>query len=202
MLVKLWSKPPQQKHSQNPLSCMQNHHPVPPTEREIRLGWVSAADWRRIKAAYQRGEGSCRVLAERFGVSRKAMEHRCHREGWKKSREKIGEKVEKKIEADLVGEGTAWVRETLRRAVRVRENIDASRDQFATDPKGRPVIDMLNIKTMLQAEQVADNLARRALGLPDRPQMVDISSGGHPFMFINWPFYCWVRYFAVLLAAG
>lgn len=132
------------------------------------------ADWNKIKAAYQRGEGSCRVLADRFGVTFKAIESRCFREKWRAQKKEIAGKVQEKVIDSLSLGAIAWVNATIERANRARGLIDASIEQFATDEKERPVIDLLNVNTMLQAETKADDMARRALGLPDTPSKVEV----------------------------
>jgi len=132
-------------------------------------------NWTEIQTAYQSGEGSIRELAIRFGVSQSTLEKRSIREKWKVQKQEISKKVEEKVVDALALGAIAWVNMTVQRAVRARDMIDASIDQFATDEKNRPVVDMLNIRTMLHAESMADDIARRAFGLPDSPQKVEHS---------------------------
>lgn len=128
-------------------------------------------NWPEIKAAYQRGEGSCRVLAERFKVSPVAVMNRCCRGKWKKEVTKIAQKVAEKVADSLAQEQAKHIRIKIERMRRAEGDIDASREQFATDEKGRVVMDMLNIKHMINAEAQADDIVRRSLGMANNPEV-------------------------------
>lgn len=134
----------------------------------------TAAEWRKIQAAYQRGEGSCRILAERFGVKPQALRQRATREGWKKSKSQISEKVSQKVENELVDEATAWVKQMKLDCLRDRERIEASYEQMA------PAADPLAIKHLTGSRHTVDATMRRSLGLPlgDSGRM-KIEADGH-----------------------
>jgi hypothetical protein len=135
-------------------------------------------DWRKIKASYLSGSGSLRDTALKFSVSESTLEKRCKREGWKQKREEIGGKVaakvsEKTAEALALG-ALAWVNQTLIRANRYRSILDATQDQCGTDREGRPLIDPEELDKMSRVEARVDDIARRAFGLPDTPQKLDV----------------------------
>jgi len=133
------------------------------------------ANWVEIKEAYQRGEGSCRELAERFGVSHSTIMKRCAKEKWKIQAEEINRKVEEKIVEKVSDAAAEYIKRKLKRIERCEKDIDASRNQFPTDEEGAVVMDMLNVKHMLQAEAQADEITRKALGIPDTPQRIEVS---------------------------
>lgn len=60
--------------------------------------------WVQVREAYMRKEGSLRQLAERFGISQSALEHKCRREGWRKQIAIIGGKVEEIVVNDMAKE--------------------------------------------------------------------------------------------------
>lgn len=128
-------------------------------------------NWSKIKAAYQRGEGSCRELAIDFGVNQDTLSNRCKREKWRSEITELKQKVAEKVVENLVDRATQWVEDTITRGQRARTIIDATIEQYATDDKGRPVIEMPDVSTMLHAEQKADDLTRRALGLKDEVEV-------------------------------
>ncbi len=132
-------------------------------------------DWRKIKAAYQRGDGTQRDLAVKFGVPESTLMGRAMREKWSLQKKQIESKVEAKVVDALAMGALSWVAATLTRAQKARGIIDASVEQFAVDEQGRPLIDLLNVNTMLQAESKIDDLARRSFGLSDTPQKVEHS---------------------------
>ncbi len=57
---------------------------------EKQVGGAKKKVWPQIKAAYLRGEGSLRTLAERFGVSLNTLEKTCRREGWRQEMAALG----------------------------------------------------------------------------------------------------------------
>jgi len=122
-------------------------------------------NWLKVKALYQRGEGSCRELAQRFGISESSVENKCFREKWRVEKKELEEKVKEKVEAVLVDEATAWVRDTIKRGWQARKEIDEAKAQAAS-----PAIDPAMQDALSRVEARFDDMVRRALGLPDSPQ--------------------------------
>lgn len=104
--------------------------------------------WDEIKEAYQRGEGSCRVLADRFEVSEQAVENRCKREGWRKEMAEVTRMVTEKVVHDLSQE----VKNRLRRCVtgfdRDFDRIEGCYDQMDD------IVDPVGLKCLVQARKV------------------------------------------------
>jgi hypothetical protein len=142
-------------------------------------------DWRKIKAAYQKGEGSCRELSERFGVNFDALRSKCFRDKWKIEKQQIEAKVVQRVEDALTLGALAWVNQTIVRAEKYRAILDATQDQCGTDQKGRPLIDPEELDKMSRTEQRVDDIARRAFGLPDTPQKVDLKQSIEIIEIVN-----------------
>jgi transposase-like protein len=140
---------------------------------------VSPETWKQIKEAYQKGEGSCRELAQKFGLTHDQVRNKCHREKWASKKSEIQEKLEAKVaqkvtqEAEKLVESLAsdqrkHVDDTLKRAARLRASIDAAIESFPTDPNGRSLIDPEFIETLTRSEQRLDDMLRLSLGLPEK----------------------------------
>lgn len=132
----------------------------PPKQNEI---------WGQVRSAYQRGEGSCNVLAQRFGLSVKSISNRCTREGWKRKGEEIRRKVEEKTEEKIVDAAVKWVDDTLRRCEKYRAEIDAAKEQLS------PAVDPGAQVMFAKVEKIIDDMYRRSSGMPDAPQKLEHS---------------------------
>lgn len=126
--------------------------------------------WLKIKAAYQRGEGSCRELAERFGISQNSVEHRCKRGKWRAEKAEIGQKVVAKVVDTLAMDATRFVQETIMRGLQYRKEIDLSKEQAAA-----PAIDPMMLDSLSRTEVRVTDMVRKAFGIPDVPQKVEHS---------------------------
>lgn len=135
------------------------------------MAGIKKSDWLKVKSAYQKGEGSCRELAERFGLSVHAIEKRCEREKWRAERAEIVAKVSEKVIEILTNESVEWVQRIKKSCVKDLDRIDESYDQMA------PAADPLAIKHLTGAKKLSDDVMRRALGLPDTPQKHEIQGG-------------------------
>lgn len=127
-------------------------------------------NWLKIKAAYQRGEGSIRELAERFGVADHKLEKISAKEKWVIEKAEISGKVAEKVVNELAVQATAWVKETLERCSRYRRMIDSAINQAAAGDEAAPAIDAQALDNLMKSEKRVDDMARRALGLSDAPQ--------------------------------
>lgn len=65
-----------------------------PPERERRE--LTSAEWRKIRIEYVKGKTTYRELAEKYGVTVGTIGKHASKEGWKKRRQKLDEKTEKK----------------------------------------------------------------------------------------------------------
>lgn len=129
-------------------------------------------DWPAIKEAYQRDEGSCRELAIRFKIPESTLEARCWREKWRIEKKEIVEKVKQNVIEHIEHKTEKWVNTIFHRATQRLKNIDDTLNQLlpAADPDG--------LLALIRGEKIVDDMARRALGLPDSPAAIDVKSNG------------------------
>lgn len=123
---------------------------------------MTKTNWAPIKEAYQRGEGSCRELAEKFGVSFIAIRNRCNREGWKSEMVKIGEKVTQKVVESLAQRGVAHAERMLKRYDNWLCKIDK------VMPLAMKKIKEASLRDLVTSQTQLDQAARKAYGLDQR----------------------------------
>lgn len=148
---------------------------------------IEGINWDGLKMAYLQGQGTLRELAERFGVPLTAVETRASRKGWKAARDKIeqgndralatiSQKVTEKVAqkaADAVGEHLA--------SVLTSGNGVLAKLQSKLLSAILPDITRLDhLESATRSYRSWDDLIRRAHGLADPTQRVDITTGGLP----------------------
>jgi len=116
---------------------------------------------KEVRACYQRGEGSCRELGERFGLTPRSVTLHCAREKWRVKKVELEKRVSQKVEEVLVGEATDWVKDTIKRGWKARREIDESKNQMA------PAVDPIALDALSRVEVRFDDMVRKAFGLPD-----------------------------------
>lgn len=131
--------------------------------------------WAKIKAAYQKGEGSCREIAEKWGINRHTVEARCKREGWNREKSEIAQKVTEKVVEVLADRATAWVEQTIKDSLDHRNLLRSTIDQAKEGDEYSPSIDPGQFLCLMKADSIIDDRARRAFGIPDAPAKADVS---------------------------
>lgn len=137
--------------------------------------------WHVIKGAYQKGQGSCRALAERFNVSFAALRNRHAREKWTVSKKQFETKViqsaeEKTLVAveasveELVLEQKAHIQRTIALCNALYIDITRSRAQLL------PAIDPVALDALSRSLVRINSVARESLGIPDKPTSIDLTS--------------------------
>ena len=58
---------------------------------------LSAAQWRKMRIEYVKGNTTYKKLAEKYGVSQSTIRKRASNEGWREKRNKLDTKVEQKV---------------------------------------------------------------------------------------------------------
>lgn len=127
----------------------------------------AAREWEAVKLAYQRGEGSCKVLAEKFGMTHAAVRRRCDRHKWRIERKHIDAGVVEKVQRVLVDEATHFLRETIRRGMIYQKHID---NHLAKHP------DSGKLDELSRTEVRINDMIRKAFGIPDAPQRVELDA--------------------------
>lgn len=132
--------------------------------------------WREIQSEYQAGKGSCTEIAEKYGVSAHAVRKRCLREKWNASKEEVVSLVQSKVVSELsrsfAEEAREWVKGTLSQTKSFRGHVSR---HLEVEQKPKDLI------ALAHTERVADDMARRALGLAETPQVIALSSDSPEF---------------------
>ena len=58
---------------------------------------ISAAQWRKIRLEYIKGNTTYKKLSEKYGISESNIRKRASKEGWRKKRDTLDTKVEQKV---------------------------------------------------------------------------------------------------------
>jgi hypothetical protein len=127
------------------------------------------ADWNSIRASYQKSEGSCRELAEKFGVNHHTVEARCKREGWRKEKSEIAQNVTEKVQSQLVDEATDWIIKMKVSCLKDLERIEATYAQL------EPAADPVAIRCLTQAKKAINDIMRQSIGIQDAPKKLEHS---------------------------
>lgn len=125
------------------------------------------AQWRKVKLEYQKGEGSLRQLGIKHNIPQSTITQRSAKDKWTASAARLQSKVEAIQENKVITEATRWVDDTIKRSWKWRNNIDATLKQSPTDDKGNTLLEPSDIDTITKAEQRIDDMARKALMIPD-----------------------------------
>ena len=127
----------------------------------------SKAMWLKVKAAYQRGEGSCAELAERFGLKPNSVTTRCRRERWRREMGALERRVNEEVAIEL-----------KRRALTIAERAESFNERLLDEAEGwldqiqeaKRLVDLGDVgalKDLVNAWRVPVQEARRAYGLDD-----------------------------------
>jgi len=131
---------------------------------------MQKAAWLAIRTAYLNSEGSCRELAERFGVGEHGVESRCRREQWRRGRAEVLAGAKEQVVESMAGRAARWVEATVVHGWELQRQIDEVWENLTRPIKPRVLL------TLARATRQVDDLVRRALGLPDTPTSLDVKS--------------------------
>lgn len=139
-----------------------------------------------IHAAYLKGEGDVLNLCKKYGFAYPTVIRRSRVEGWRDERAKIGQgkidlvqSINQQVVKSAVSSASLAIREHLDAVL-----ADGKLMQQALGDKLKSMA-LPEVKSYADAAQLvstyakADDLIRRAHGLADTPQQVDITSGGN-----------------------
>lgn len=131
---------------------------------------LKKTSWIEIKEAYQRGGVSIRELAERFGISKYALEARCKRGKWHKEKSEIVRKVSEKIVEEVTDKVNQHIKATISLCDDLYADITRSREQLL------PVINPVALDALSRSLVRVNEVARLSLGIPDKPTAIDVTS--------------------------
>lgn len=130
----------------------------------------------QVKYEYQAGTyKSVAELAERYGINQFSLHSRIKREKWDEKKEQILAIAEKNIEKAVLSEANEWINRVKTRSLKDWQIIDSSIDGMVAAAGG---VEPSDLRSYIQARKVLDDMSRRALGLADPSQNVDITSKG------------------------
>lgn len=134
-------------------------------------------NWDEIQKEYQSGEKSLREVAEQFGVSYYAVERRAARYVWNDGKtaiiREVTQKVSERLSEKYGNEAEKWIEGTKKQALLFRSKVKKSLGNKEVTPK--------NLLALVHVEKTADDIARRAFGLADTPQVLALSSDSPEF---------------------
>jgi len=69
----------------------------PETGKKKRKEPLTTAEWRKIRIEYVKGKTTYAKLADKYGISASNIRKRASKEGWRKKKNKLDQKVEQKV---------------------------------------------------------------------------------------------------------
>lgn len=155
---------------------------------DSRTHRVSKEVWNSVRAAYQKGEGSCRELAEQFGLTLDQVRNKCRRAKWSCNKSELQEKLDAKVTQKVTQEAEKLVhslaaqqarqtRRQIERAERYLADIDKTREQLTIG--NDIIVDPVALESLSRTEARIHELLRQALQMPDKvtPAEVNVSVG-------------------------
>jgi hypothetical protein len=126
---------------------------------------LSRVEWQEVQAAYQRGEGSCAELAERFEVTPVSVQNRCKRGGWRKELVALDRVVGQIVTEDLAERGFGLAKRRQRFLERTMDESESWLDQIVEAKKLLGSEDIDGLRKLVSAWQVPVEVGRKAYGL-------------------------------------
>ena len=130
-----------------------------------RRNWHGKAKWLKVKAAYQRGEGSCAELARRFGLKLNSVSTRCRREGWRRELELLEQRMNKKVEESLTARALSLADRAESFTRRTVDEAEGWMDAIQEAKRLADAGDVQALKDLVNAWRIPVQEARRAYGL-------------------------------------
>lgn len=131
-----------------------------------------------LKVEYDYLTGNYKSIAElarKYKVKEVTLYARIKREQWDLKRESIVKESDKKIEKGVINEAELWLKRVKERSLKDWSIIDQSIDGLVQSTGG---VEPADLRNYIAARKLLDDMHRRALGLLDAPQSLDITSKG------------------------
>lgn len=146
---------------------------------------MTKIEWLELKAAYQRGEGSCAELAKAYGVKPGSVSSRCRREGWRVEMMELDAQVGRLVEQDLTQRAQTIAQ---RRQNFLERTLVESEDWLDQISKAKALVDVDDIdslRKLVSTWQIPVEYGRKAFGLNEAennrpPTLVSISMANPP----------------------
>ena len=111
---------------------------------------ISAAQWRKMRIEYVKGNTTYKQLAEKYGITASYIRKRASKEGWGKKRRNLDAKVEQKV-LERVCDARAREFELI---AQVNDRMDAVLDnllQFISDQPPKKYDDLRGVESLTKA---------------------------------------------------
>ncbi len=129
----------------------------------------------KVRHEYLEGNGSCRELAEKYGLSETAVENWCRREGWRQKRAEFDGRVTAKTELSLDKHADALAERRVAVVERAMRDAEAFLDRIEHERSQLQPRDVETLRKLVACWEPIVAVQRKALRLDDneqKPQMV------------------------------
>lgn len=130
-----------------------------------------------IKSEYFQSGLSLREIAEKYQVSKDALEKRCVREKWRVKESELDQIVVQNVQEKLQTNVDLFNKKLLSKAERYENLVLASQAQASTNSEGIAILDPDSLDTYSKVEGRVIDWQKVAYGITDN-HSVDVTSGG------------------------
>lgn len=114
-------------------------------------------------------------LASRYGINGKSLHARIEREDWEKSRLEKLRKIEKKLSEKAQSKAELWLEKMEESS---KKDLEILSSRLNLEPKELQKLNYEELTALIRTKKVVDDIARRALGIPEPKTQVDVTSKG------------------------
>lgn len=157
-------------------------------KRHTRSQRIPKSIWMQIREAYERGEGSCRQLAEKYGLNPWAVSNRCKRERWRDSQAKLEQKLAKRLDQSLDKQAQSMAEQA---AALVQRSVTEGFAWLDQVEKARQLLDAGDIpalRDLVGCWKSLIEVSRKTFRLDDTPGRaagIDVELLSRPFVVVE-----------------
>jgi len=126
---------------------------------------ISPQRWAQVRNDYELGKGSCRQLAELYGLNQHAVNSRCKREGWRETAKALKKRLDRKVVRAINNEAETMVDRAKRFVERTADESEEWLDAIQLAKRMVEVGDVDALVKLVTAWKVPVNEGRKAYGL-------------------------------------
>lgn len=123
-----------------------------------------------VRQEYLEGKGSCRELAQKYGVSPAAVENWCRREGWRKRVKEIDRRLTVQTERSLANHADALVAQRAAFMNRTVGEGNAWLDEIDAERESRKRGDVETLRKVVTCWDTVTTMQRKSLRLDQEEQ--------------------------------
>ena len=146
---------------------------------------TSDSVWEAVKGAYVLGQGSCRQLAERYGLSPTSVSNHCKRQQWRKEAKAAKANMARHVDQKIAERAETIAERAGRFVERCAQETDEWLDTVARPKTLLDAGDLEGIRTLLNAWRIPVEIGRKTYRLdeeaatPPRVQIAVYHKGGY-----------------------